>query len=205
MRIIMNKFSAIFFISAVAFLFSSCASSISIPGEKNRVVENLAAEYYNIADAYLDQKNYKKAMEYYDLAMTDESIYNQAFYKKGYAAALAKDWAVAENIYRELLSQDSKNTNFATALAYIVAQSGNLQEASIMYENLVKENPYDEALAKDNLLIYISLKEVDSAILAMENFKLNFPNSKEITTLEKELETIIPKDENSQEATTDKA
>ena len=59
MRIIMNKFSAIFFISAVAFLFSSCASSISIPGEKNRVVENLAAEYYNIADAYLDQKNYK--------------------------------------------------------------------------------------------------------------------------------------------------
>lgn len=196
MILIKKKAAAIIFVAVLSILYFSCASSsLTIPGEKKRVLENLASEYYNIAEAYLDLKNYKKAMEYYDLAMLDESIYNQAFYKKGYAAALAKDWTVAEQIYRELLAQDSKNTNFAIAFAYIVAQKGNLQEASVMYGNLVKENPYDETLAKDNFLILVSLEDFEAATLALENFKSTFPTSKDITLLESSLEKINPKED----------
>ncbi|MBO5137990.1 MAG: tetratricopeptide repeat protein [Spirochaetaceae bacterium] len=183
MKLLKNKVSAIFFITVLVFLFFSCTSSaVSIPSENRRILENLAVEYYNIAEAYLEQKNYKKAMEFYDRAMQESSLYQQAYYKKGYAAALAKDWVVAEEIYRNLVAQDPQNVNIAISLAYVVAQSGKLQEALEMYSALNESNPYNQLLAEDCIVLYIALEQFDQAEVAIEKFKVNFPESEDVAT-----------------------
>ena len=64
----------------------------SIPFERSVRKENECAEYAAIADAYYEQKNYKKASEYYEKARKSKKHYDAMTYK------LACSKAFVENI-----------------------------------------------------------------------------------------------------------
>lgn len=55
---------------SLVFLFFSCSGTahLPVPGEKNAVESNISVEYYSIASSYEELKNYKKAIDYYNLA-----------------------------------------------------------------------------------------------------------------------------------------
>ena len=140
-----NVFSFCTFLLILIFvLFSYGCAGMRILGEERKILENLAAEYYFLGEGYLSQKNYKKAIECFEFAMRDESLYQQAYYKKGYAAAMAKEWEIAEEVYKELLLQDEKNTNISISLAYIYSQQGNFAEANALYVAILRDNPFNK-------------------------------------------------------------
>ena len=69
---------------AASFLFSSCASndlSVPVPGQGAVKTRNIYVEYYMLGDAYFKLEDYKKAGEYYELAMRKKDQYWAAYYK----------------------------------------------------------------------------------------------------------------------------
>ena len=69
-----------FVLVAFVFLLFSCSSQqgIGIVGEKDRIYSNILSEYYLIGDAYLDNKNYQKAIEYYTKALDHPDLTESA-------------------------------------------------------------------------------------------------------------------------------
>lgn len=189
-------FLVIFFVFFSVFLYSCSSTGLRIPGEERKILENLAAEYYHLAEGYLEQKNYKKAMECYDFAMRDNSIRQQSYYKKGYCAAMAKEWDVAQEIYSDLLLQDSENINLALSLAYIMSQQGKLEEAVDIYKELSDKNPQDQNIAENCISLFIALEQFDKARDELSLFSTNFPDATEkISEFEKQLENATKTDE----------
>ena len=83
------------------------------------ILQNLSAEYFNIAENYLSQKNYSKAIENYKLSLRsakNENL-NQTKYQLARAYALNKDYAEAEDIFYDLYQQEKDNTILAESLA----------------------------------------------------------------------------------------
>lgn len=189
----------------MAFVFiclNGCASSgLRILGEERKILQNLAGEYYFLGEGYLSQKNYKKAMECFDFAMRDDSLYQQAYYKKGYSAAMAKEWSIAESIYKDLFLQDTKNTNISVSLAYIYSQQGKLEDANNLYIQILQDNPYNKDVKENYIDILISMEKFDEASVEIESYKELFPDStKKIDEYNKILEkNIETKEEISEE------
>ena len=165
------------------FLFS-CVSTI--PGEKVVILQNLSAEYFNIAENYLSQKNYSKAIENYKLSLRsakNENL-NQTKYQLARAYALNKDYAEAEDIFYDLYQQEKDNTILAESLAYCYGKNGKLQDSINIYKELYEKAPYREEIAKNYYLLLLETKEYDEAKSVLEKFKIDFPESKNISVLE---------------------
>ncbi len=168
---------------------AGCSSSggVRIPGENERILKNLASEYYAIAEGNLNLKNYTKAVEYYRLAMRSAEFERIAYYKIGYAYALAKDWVNAESVYRELLAQDPQNVSLAASLAYITAQKGDIDSALVQYEKLTGLQPFDQSLRENYTVLLVAAGRNDDAAKQLELLKTDFPDSTVIESLEKKL------------------
>ena len=75
------KNSRLVLLTIICLFLISCVSTI--PGEKAVILQNLSTEYFNIAENYLAQKNYSKAIENYKLSLRsakDENL-NQIKYQ----------------------------------------------------------------------------------------------------------------------------
>ncbi len=191
-----NVFSFCTFLLILIFvLFSYGCAGMRILGEERKILENLAAEYYFLGEGYLSQKNYKKAIECFEFAMRDESLYQQAYYKKGYAAAMAKEWEIAEEVYKELLLQDEKNTNISISLAYIYSQQGKFEQANTLYVTVLQDNPYNKEVKENYIDILISMNNIELASTELESYKELFPDStKKIDEYQKKIDELSKKD-----------
>ena len=180
----------VFFLNAIslfllAFALTNCAASggLLVPGQNKIILKNLATEYYNVAEAYLGVKNYAKAAEYYKLAMRDENLYYQAYYKMGRAYALAKDWDNALTVYTDLLSRDPENGELASSIAYITAMKGNTDEAFSQYRALIEKNPNDQTLLENYLSLLVDTGRGELAEEQYFILKEKFPDSKLVSSL----------------------
>ena len=105
------------------------------------ILQNLSAEYFNIAENYLSQKNYSKAIENYKLSLRsakNENL-NQTKYQLARAYALNKDYAEAEDIFYDLYQQEKDNTILAESLAYCYGKNGKLQDSINIYKELYEK------------------------------------------------------------------
>ncbi|MDE6349660.1 MAG: tetratricopeptide repeat protein [Treponemataceae bacterium] len=147
----------VFLCGTLALIVGGCAASggMLVPGQQKIILQNLAVEYYTVAEAYAGVQNYAKAAEYYQRAMRDETLYLTAYYKLARSYALAKDWDNALPIYADLLSRDPENAELAASRAYILAMSGDTDEAFRQYQELIAKNPNDQSFLENYVALLV--------------------------------------------------
>ncbi len=171
--------------------FSSCQSTFRIPEEERTILENIAAEYYNIAEGYVGVKNYSKAAEYYKLAMRDPEVYQQAYYKLARAYALAQNWEAAQTCYDEMLAKDPDNMNLQLSVAYITAMRGQSDEAIEMFKKLNEENPYVQSVLENYITLLLFVGRAEDAEPLYFSLKQKFPDSSKIKDFAQQLSEAI--------------
>ena len=172
---------------------SSCTSQygLNVPGQSRIIIKNLSIEYYNIAEAYVENKNYAKAAEYYKLAMRDKALYAQCFYKMGRAYALAKDWENAYSVYSELLERDKENTDLRLSLIYIKAMKGDVDEALLDYKALFEAYPNNQTVLENYISLLVETGKGELAEKQLAVLKATFPDSKLISTLTPKIAELV--------------
>lgn len=195
---------------SLVFLFFSCSGTahLPVPGEKNAVESNISVEYYSIASSYEELKNYKKAIDYYNLAKKNKKMRASSEYKIARCYALLKDWDNAQAGFEKILKKDPSNTNIKISLAYIMAMHGDLEASSQLYSTLVSENLTDVSILKNYISVLCARGMFDEANVQLAVLKEKFPDDADISGIEKKLQELsAPKseektDENSQTSVT---
>lgn len=195
---------------SLVFLFFSCSGTahLPVPGEKNAVESNISVEYYSIASSYEELKNYKKAIDYYNLAKKNKKMRASSEYKIARCYALLKDWDNAQAGFEKILKKDPSNTNIKISLAYIMAMRGDLEASSQLYSTLVSENLTDVSILKNYISVLCARGMFDEANVQLAVLKEKFPDDADISGIEKKLQELsAPKseeknDENSQSSVT---
>lgn len=195
---------------SLVFLFFSCSGTahLPVPGEKNAVESNISVEYYSIASSYEELKNYKKAIDYYNLAKKNKKMRASSEYKIARCYALLKDWDNAQAGFEKILKKDPSNTNIKISLAYIMAMRGDLEASSQLYSTLVAENSTDVSILKNYISVLCARGMFDEANVQLAVLKEKFPDDADISGIEKKLQELsAPKseektDENSQSSVT---
>ncbi|WP_443739620.1 tetratricopeptide repeat protein [Treponema sp.] len=195
---------------SLVFLFFSCSGTahLPVPGEKNAVESNISVEYYSIASSYEELKNYKKAIDYYNLAKKNKKMRASSEYKIARCYALLKDWDNAQAGFEKILKKDPSNTNIKISLAYIMAMRGDLEASSQLYSTLVSENLTDVSILKNYISVLCARGMFDEANVQLAVLKEKFPDDADISGIEKKLQELsAPKseektDENSQTSVT---
>ncbi|WP_288600990.1 tetratricopeptide repeat protein [uncultured Treponema sp.] len=195
---------------SLVFLFFSCSGTahLPVPGEKNAVESNISVEYYSIASSYEELKNYKKAIDYYNLAKKNKKMRASSEYKIARCYALLKDWDNAQAGFEKILKKDPSNTNIKISLAYIMAMRGDLEASSQLYSTLVSENSTDVSILKNYISVLCARGMFDEANVQLAVLKEKFPDDADISRIEKKLQELsAPKfeektDENSQSSVT---
>lgn len=195
---------------SLVFLFFSCSgmAHLPVPGEKNAVESNISVEYYSIASSYEELKNYKKAIDYYNLAKKNKKMRASSEYKIARCYALLKDWDNAQAGFEKILKKDPSNTNIKISLAYIMAMRGDLEASSQLYSTLVSENSTDVSILKNYISVLCARGMFDEANVQLAVLKEKFPDDADISGIEKKLQELsAPKseektDENSQTSVT---
>ena len=171
----------IYLFCLVIFILSlfACSSvgGFQAIGERDRIYRNVLSEYYLIGEAYLENKKYKKAIEYYTKALEHPDLYDSAKYKIAYSYALAEEWDNAIHFYKELLEKDPDNSDLESSLAYIYARQGNLAQSSALYRKLTEKNPYDQILWENYITVLIAANYLEEAEKVLYQFKTDFPDS----------------------------
>ena len=183
------KFAKKIFLLFLVFSLCSCASQGFLPGEKTVILRNLSSEYFNIAENYLAQKNYSKAIENYLLCLrtAQKENTNQVNFQLARAYALNKNYENAENIFLDLLKSDQNNTILKESLAFCYAKNGKISESIDLYKELYKTNTFSEEIVNNYVLVLLEGKKIDEANQILSDFKLASPDSKIIESLESKI------------------
>ena len=167
-----------FFLLFLVLSLCSCASRGFLPGEKNVILKNLSSEYFNIAENYLAQKNYSKAIENYLLCLrtAQKENKNQINFQLARAYALNKDYDNAENIFFDLLQSDQNNTILIESLAFCYAKNGKISKSIESYKELYKTNTFSEEIVNNYVLVLLEGKKIEDAKQILNDFKLTSPD-----------------------------
>lgn len=191
MKFYKNKILHVFFITSLYFIMffvTSCASSGSIiPGENKANIQNIFIEYMNIADSYLSQQNYDKAITYYNKALNNKDIYWTVYYKLAKTYALKANWDEAEKMYNKLISRDSDNMSLKASLAYIYAMKSDFDRAEEIYLELYNKLPDDAGNLENYISISLLNNDFDKAQLLLDELKSKFPENTNIEKFETEI------------------
>ncbi len=134
--------------------------------------ETLAAEYYDIANAYYDLKKYDKAIEYYEKTQDILSEENLTItYNLARIYALRNMWSDSATYYERIFSRDQNNTTIGMAYAYVLAKQGKTMEASVLYRGFYERNPADKKLLANFILTLLDFDETYEASKLFEELK----------------------------------
>lgn len=179
------------------FLIFSCKSVNSfVPGQKKIQINNLYAEYYNIAETYYSLKNYSKAITYYTLCLENKDLYNASYYKLGLSYAMHKDWSNAQKIFSDIYKKDSQNDSIKSSLAYVYSMNGETKKAEELYFEITQSQNESYEYQENYIAILIQNEKYDLAEEQFTLLKEKFPNSTKIADIEKKLAELNPKEEN---------
>lgn len=178
-----------------SLFFTSCmTNAIYVPGEKTVKISNINQEYYNLAEEYFKLEKYEKAIEFYKLAGRDKSLRNVAYYKTGRCYALNKQYDKAEPIFRNMQKKDPENQSIKATLAYITAMNGNKKKASLLYKDLVLENPDNSDFLVNYISVLILAEDFETAKVNFEYLQEKFPDCEKISSLKESLNSLEEKE-----------
>ena len=203
------KRAAIFL--ALSNLFFSCATnsvSVPVPGQNAKKTNNIYTEYYNLGETFFKLEDYKKAAEYYELAMRKKDQYWAAYYKLAKCYVFSSDWNNALPMYKKILERDPENQSLKANLAYIYSMRGDFNNSVLIYEELLKEQPDNQEFLENYLALLIAdnkkfeKKNAQKFTAAYESLKESYPENKNLKTFEdkyKELMNIEDEEEEGEE------
>ena len=181
-------------------LFSSCASSnlsVPVPGQGAVKTRNIYAEYYVLGDSYFKLEDYKKAAEYYELAMRKKDQYWAAYYKLAKCYVFSSDWTNAEPMYKKLLERDPENASLKAGLAYIYSMQGNFSKSISIYEELLTAQPKNQEYIENYLAVMAADEKkfeknhAEKFIGAYDNLKEEYPENKNLKTFEDKYKELM--------------
>ncbi len=198
-----KSFWAKLLISSVIIFLTSCVTnsiSVPVPGQGEVKLRNIYAEYYMLGDSYYKLEDYKKASEYYELAMKKKEQYWAAYYKLAKCYVFTSEWNKALPMYKKILERDPENSSIKASLAYIYSMQGDFKNSIIIYKELLELQPKNQ----DYLENYLALMAADGKkfekkysqdfVQTYEVLKTEFPENKNLKKFEdkyKELMNIV--------------
>lgn len=205
-----KKYLAAGFLAAgLSISLFSCAStelSVPVPGQGQVKTRNIYAEYYILGDSYYKLEDYKKAAEYYELAMKKKEQYWAAYYKLAKCYVFTSDWDKALPMYKKILERDPENASLKASLAYIYSMQGDFKHSVLIYEELLEAQPDNQEYLENYLAVLAAdtkkfeKKHAVKFTATYETLKTEYPENKNLKTFEdkyKKLMNIV--EEESQE------
>ena len=186
----MKKLLYIFCIFASLLSFSCSSSGNLIPGQNKVKLQNIYSEYYNIAEAYFNLKNYSKALTYYNLCLENQTLHNNAYYKSGLCYIYTKKWDEALQIFSELYKNDAENASLKSTLAYINFMKDDKEKAISLYEELYSQYPENMEYLENLIAVYIAKEDNSMVEEKLAVLKENFPSSTKISKIEEYLQKL---------------
>ncbi|MGI5065647.1 tetratricopeptide repeat protein [Treponema putidum] len=161
---------------------------------KGSIEEDLAGEYFSIAQGYAEIKNYPKAADYYLKAAKSEKYKNAAQYNLAQVYSLQNDWENCLKYIEPLYKKAPENIKLSTAYAYALASSGKEEKALLIYEKIYLEDKETPEYFFNYVRILIIVKKYEKAKELLNESKEKFTqddDKKTISELEKEIEKLL--------------
>ncbi|UTY33510.1 tetratricopeptide repeat protein [Treponema putidum] len=175
---------------------------------KGSIEEDLAGEYFSIAQGYAEIKNYPKAADYYLKAAKSEKYKNAAQYNLAQVYSLQNDWENCLKYIEPLYKKAPENIKLSTAYAYALASSGKEEKALLIYEKIYLEDKETPEYFFNYVRILIIVKKYEKAKELLNESKEKFTqddDKKTISELEKEIEKLLnPPELKKEDKTTEK-
>ena len=198
---------------AASFLFYSCASndlSVPVPGQGSVKTRNIYVEYYMLGDAYFKLEDYKKAAEYYELAMRKKDQYWAAYYKLAKCYVFSSDWTNALPMYKRILERDPENASIKAGIAYIYSMQGDFKHSISIYEELLEAQPKNQEYLENYLAVMAADEkkfEKNYAEKFTESYdilKTEYPENKNLKTFEDKYKELMKIKEDAEKASENK-
>jgi len=105
-----------------------------------------AGNLEELADLYLDERNFKQAREGYDRAIGTRGCSDDAFYRRGVAQIQLEDYKAALPDLEYTVSRDSKYDSYRALglLGHAYAQTGQAEKADACFEEAVRISTLSE-------------------------------------------------------------
>ena len=195
---------------AAAVILTSCTStslSVPVPGQGSVKTRNIYAEYYMLGDSYYKLEDYKKAAEYYELAMRKNDQYWAAYYKLAKCYVFTSDWNSALPMYKTILERDPENASLKASLAYIYSMKGDFKNSIKIYEELLAAQPHNQEYLENYLAVMAADSKKFEKKYAVkftdtyETLKTEYPENKNLKTFEDKYKELMKiKDEEPEAA-----
>ena len=188
---------------AAVFFLSSCAStklSVPVPGKEEVKAKNIYVEYYLLGETYYKLEDYKKAAEYYSVAMQKKDQYWAAFYKLAKCYVFTSNWTDAIPMYQIMLERDPENASIKASLAYIYSMKGDFKNSIFIYEELLQSQPNNQEYLENYLAVLIAdnkkfeKKNAAKFVAAYDSLKENYPENKNLKTFEDKYKELVSPD-----------
>jgi len=184
-----------------SFTLSSCAFT------GNSVVkQELAAEYMELADAYVAVRKYDKAAAFYERAGAHKAYYNATRYKLARMYALSGKWENAVEILEPLYTMEPENLLVANSYSYALVSLGELEKALPIYEKNYSENTDNPVQARNYAEILFLAKRWDDCTAHIARMREQFGDAEELSDLsdlEKRIEAAIEREKKEAEKETE--
>ena len=185
---------------AAAVIITSCTStslSVPVPGQGSVKTRNIYAEYYMLGDSYYKLEDYKKAAEYYELAMRKKDQYWAAYYKLAKCYVFTSDWNSALPMYKKILERDPENASLKASLAYIYSMKGDFKNSIKIYEELLAAQPHNQEYLENYLAVMAADSKKFEKKYAVkftdtyETLKTEYPENKNLKTFEDKYKELM--------------
>ncbi len=148
---------AVLLAASVAFvLLGGCASDPRI--------REIAAEYYNIGNAFFELGQYEKAINAFSSALRFDPGLVKADYNLALTFARMKRSSEAEQVLKKLLADDPVNTNLMATLAWAYHLAGRDAEALSQYDAALAIAPENADAWYNSALILWKLERKQEAL-----------------------------------------
>lgn len=151
----------------------------------NGRIEGLADEYFEIANAYAELKNYDKALEFYKKASVDKKYTNACEYNSARMYGLKNEWKESEKILAKLHKQEPENQMILEAYAYSLVAVGKTENGKDIYKELAEKNSEDPKMLLNYLHVLVFAKDYATAKTEVEKAILKFPSVEERSSFDK--------------------
>ena len=111
------------------------------------VLDNPAAgNYEELADLYLDERNFSRARECYDKAIASRGSSSDAFYRRGIAEIQLGDFTAALSDLEYIVTREPKYDSHRAAglLAHAYANTGELEKAEGLFQSVTQMSTSSE-------------------------------------------------------------
>lgn len=198
---------------AASLLFYSCASndlSVPVPGQGSVKTRNIYVEYYMLGDAYFKLEDYKKAAEYYELAMRKKDQYWAAYYKLAKCYVFSSDWTNALPMYKRILERDPENASIKAGIAYIYSMQGDFKHSISIYEELLEAQPKNQEYLENYLAVMAADEKkfeknyAEKFTKAYDILKTEYPENKNLKTFEDKYKELMKIKEDAEKASENK-